>query len=324
MALPEDLIRKMVAELIGTFMLVFVGTGAIMTAFDGVGHLSYILGFGFGLIFIVYAIGHISGAHVNPAVTLGLALTGKFPMIHVPYYWGAQVVGGLLASLVLRMLYGNVSNLGVTQVAEGYSLIDAFVLEVIATAIFLFVILAVATDKRADAAVAGLAIGGTLLVIQVFAGQVSGGSVNPARSLAPALVSGTFGDLWIYLTAPFIGAAIGAVAYEFVRGPETLAQDRDGADTMSPSQATVPPRQSQRSRQRPPVDTDPAARAPQRRAPQRPATYDPDIEPTLYDEDYPQPQRPAQRPAQQQRPQADPNAPQRPPQQQQRRRPPQQ
>ncbi len=323
MALPEDLIRKMVAELIGTFMLVFVGTGAIMTATD-IGPLSYIFGFGIGLIFIVYAIGHISGAHVNPAVTLGLALTGKFPMMQVPYYWGAQVIGGLLASLVLRLLYGNLNNMGITQVADGYSLIDGFVLEVIATAVFLFVILAVATDKRADAAVAGLAIGGTLLVIQVFAGQVSGGSVNPVRSLAPALVSGTFGDLWIYLTAPFIGAAIGAVAYEFVRGTEEHAESRAGDDTMSPSQLSIPSRQSgQRSRQRPPVDTDPAARQQQRRAPQRPATYDPDIEPTLYDEDYPM-ERPAQRPPQQPRPQVDPNAPQRPPQQQQRRRPPQQ
>jgi MIP family channel proteins len=217
----EELVRRLVAELIGTFLLVFCGTGAIIASLesgDGIGPFAYIFGFGFTLIFIVYAIGHISGAHVNPAVTLGLALSGKFSMAEVPYYWGSQVVGGLLASLTLRLIYGNESRLGITQMNPEFSVINGFVLEVILTAILVFVVHAAATDKRAPSAATGLAIGGALLVIQVVGGPISGGSVNPARSLAPALVSGTFDDLWIYLIAPFIGAVIGALGYEFIRG----------------------------------------------------------------------------------------------------------
>lgn len=210
MVVEEGLIQRMVAEAIGTFILVLVGTSALI--FTG----NYVFGFGFALIAIVYAIGHISGAHVNPAVTLGLAMTGRFPMFQVPYYWAGQVIGALVASLLARLLYGNVENLGTTRIGEGYSAADGFVIELVMTAILVFVVHAVATDERSPAAATGLAIGGTLLVIQIAAGDVSGGSVNPARSLAPAIVSGTFGDLWIYLIAPFIGAVIGASAYAFI------------------------------------------------------------------------------------------------------------
>lgn len=214
MGVEESLIKKMVAEAIGTFILVFVGTGALMLTDN------YVFAFGFALIAIVYAIGHISGAHVNPAVTLGLTLTGRFPMFQVPYYWGGQIIGALLASLLLRLLYGNLENLGTTQIGDGYSVVDGFVLELVMTAILVFVFHAVATDERTPAASTGLAIGGTLLFIQIAAGTVSGGSVNPARSLAPAIVSGTLGDLWIYVIAPFIGAIIGAIAYEFIGGAD--------------------------------------------------------------------------------------------------------
>lgn len=228
MSVADDLVRKMVAEVIGTFILVFAGTGTLILGGN------YVFAFGFALIAIVYAIGHISGAHVNPAVTLGLALTGRFPMAQVPYYWASQVIGALVASLVLRLLYGNLNDLGTTQVAEGYSSIDGFVLELVMTAILVFVYHAVATDERAAAAASGLAIGGTLLLIHLVAAEVSGSSVNPARSLAPAIVSGTFADLWIYLIAPFIGAVIGAVAYEFIRGTEgTAISAREGMTTES-------------------------------------------------------------------------------------------
>lgn len=224
----NELIRKMVAEAIGTFILVFVGTSALMLTDN------YVFAFGFALIAIVYAIGHVSGAHVNPAVTLSLAITGRFPMFQVPYYWAAQVIGALLASLVLRLLYGNLENLGATQIGDGYSMIDGFVLELVMTAIFVFVIHAVATDERSPAAATGLAIGGTLLVIQVAAGEVSGGSVNPARSLAPAIVSGTYDDLWIYLIAPFIGAILGAIAYEFIGGADATQISTQVGTTTEP------------------------------------------------------------------------------------------
>ncbi len=215
MIVEEGLIKKMVAEAIGTFILVFIGTAALISTGE------YIFGFGFALIAIVYAIGHISGAHVNPAVTLGLALTGRFPMTQVPHYWISQVIGALVASILVRLMYGNVLNLGTTQIAEDYSVLQGFAVELVMTGILVFVVHAVATDDRSPAAATGLAIGGTLLVIHAAAGTVTGGSVNPARSLAPAIVSGTFGDLWIYLIAPFIGGIVGAVAYEYIGGSNT-------------------------------------------------------------------------------------------------------
>src|SRR5680860_998979 len=118
MAVPEDLIRKMTAEAIGTFFLVLAGAGAVILG------SSYPLAFGFALIAIVYAIGHISGAHVNPAVTIGLAAIGRFPMPHVPYYLGSQVAGAVLAALFLRLIYGSEGGLGATSVAEGFSNLD--------------------------------------------------------------------------------------------------------------------------------------------------------------------------------------------------------
>ncbi len=252
MDLAPGLIRKVVAELIGTFMLVFCGTGAIIASIEGdgaIGPLAYIFGFGFALIFIVYAIGHISGAHVNPAVTLGLALSGNFPMARVPYFWGAQVVGALLASLILRLIFGNAGNLGATEVASDFSVINGFVLEMILAAIFVFVVHAVATDERVPKSAAGLAIGGALLMIQVVGGSVTGGSVNPARSLAPAILSNTYNDLWIYLIAPFIGAVIGALAYEYVRpGGWDDDNDLDGVRGVVRESRGGPPRRTRDER----------------------------------------------------------------------------
>ncbi|CAN5751470.1 hypothetical protein BH24CHL3_BH24CHL3_03740 [soil metagenome] len=344
MAVPEDLIRKMAAEAIGTFILVLAGAGAVILG------SSYPLAFGFALIAIVYAIGHISGAHVNPAVTIGLAAIGRFPMPHVPYYIGSQVAGAVLAALFLRLIYGSEGGLGATSVAEGFSNLDGFLLELVATAVFVFVFAAVATDKRVPAGAFGLAAGGALLFIALFAGPFTGASVNPARSLGPALASWTFTDLWIYLTAPFIGAVIGAVAYEFVRGPEGWAEDRPGPEQAPPGeQRRQRPQQQQRRRQPGLVDGDIEERPQQRRRqpgmvdgnieerPRRPRQPTPQPEydqdpPPPYDEE-PPPTRPAQR-AQQQRtreqrplrqpaPEFDPNDPNAPPRPPRQRRPPQ-
>lgn len=318
MVVPEDVLRKMVAEAIGTFILVFAGTGALIVGG------SYVFAFGFALVGIVYALGHVSGAHVNPAVTVALAAVNRFPMAQVPWYIGAQVIGAILASLLLRLLYGNANGLGGNVVSDGFSSLDGFLLELVATAIFVFVIVAVATDRRVPPAAVGLAIGGTLLMIQALAGQVSGGSVNPARSLAPAIASWTFTDLWIYLTAPFIGAVIGAVAYEAVRGQEGFAEDRPGPEQTVPAGEQRRSRAPQQRRAQAPVDVDPGFRPPQqRRPPQRPAAYEPEPPPpALYDEDELPPVRPDRRRPAQPRPEMDPEAPQRPPRE--RRRPPQQ
>jgi MIP family channel proteins len=294
MVLPQDLLRKMAAEAIGTFILVLAGTGAAIIGGN------YALGFGFGLIAVVYAIGHVSGAHVNPAISLGLAVTGRFPMAQVPYYVGSQIVGAVLASLFLRLVNGNLNSLGATSVVDGYSVFDGFLLELVCTAVLVFIVAAVATDKRVQPAAVGLAIGGTLLFIELVAGPITGGSVNPARSIGPAIASWSFGDIWIYLTAPFIGGVIGAVCYEFIRGPEGWAEDRPTPETAPPPDDDASTRRAQGgtqgSRRRTPVfDTDPSfTPGRSRRQSQRPPAYEVVEEEFVYeDEPLPPPQRPS-------------------------------
>ena len=213
----------MTAEAIGTFVLVFMGCGAVVANVVNVngssGNLGVALAFAFALTVSVAAIGHISGSHINPAVTLGLAAANKFPKAEVPHYFGAQIVGAVAAAGVLRLIFGNEATLGSTVPSGSAS--DAFFIELVATAIFVFVISGVATDKRAAGGVAPLAIGGAILILALAAGPISGGSVNPARSFGPALVSGTWDDFWVYVTAPFIGGIIGALAYNFIQKETT-------------------------------------------------------------------------------------------------------
>ncbi|MGC4192298.1 MAG: MIP family channel protein [Thermomicrobiales bacterium] len=222
--MDPKLVQRMMAEVIGTFLLVFIGCGAVVTntvnADGASGLISIAFAFGFALMVIVYTIGRISGAHVNPAVTLSLAATGKFPMTEVVPYWVAQLVGSLIAAGVLRLTFGNVANLGTAAPTD--TVMKAFVVEVAMTAVLVFTIYGAATDKRAPAAAAGLAIGGALLLNILVAGPISGGSVNPARSLGPAIISGHLSDIWIYLTAPFIGGLIAAFAFEAIRNDREI------------------------------------------------------------------------------------------------------
>ncbi|HYI15689.1 MAG TPA: MIP family channel protein, partial [Thermomicrobiales bacterium] len=213
--------RLALAELIGTFGLVFAGTGAItIDAYTGgtVGHIGIALTFGLIVMAMIYAVGHISGAHINPAVTLAFAVAQHFPLKHVPVYLVAQIAGGVLASLTLRGMFGTSGALGTTlpRGSDGQS----FVLEIVLTGFLMFVIMAVATDVRAVGQAAAIAIGGTVGLEALFAGPISGASMNPARSLAPALVSGTWESQWLYLAGPVIGAVVGALLYRVVRGDE--------------------------------------------------------------------------------------------------------
>lgn len=219
--------RTLVAEAIGTFGLVFAGTGAIVIDAEtggAVGHVGIGLTFGLVIAVMIYAVGHISGAHFNPAVTLAFAAGRHFPWRDVPRYWAAQLLGGVTASLLLRGLFGEVGDLGVTRPAGSAG--QSLVLEAVLTFLLMFVITAVATDSRAVGQAAAIAIGGTIGLEALFAGPISGASMNPARSLAPALVAGNWADQWLYVAGPGLGALAGGLAYRFVRG-EATGEDLD-------------------------------------------------------------------------------------------------
>ena len=215
-----DLRRRAAAECIGVFALVFAGCGAIVTEAEHPGSLGTVgiaLVFGLVAMAMVYATGHLSGAHLNPAVTIAFALTRHFPRAEALAYLLAQLLGALLAAGLLAIAWpSHPADLGATQPSIGAG--GALAYEAVLTAFLMFVIMAVATDTRAVGAAAAIAIGGTVGLDALFGGPITGASMNPARSLGPALVSGELHDLWIYLLAPACGAILGALAYQLVRG----------------------------------------------------------------------------------------------------------
>lgn len=213
-----DEFRKLLAEAIGTFGLVFAGCGAIVIEAEtgAVGHIGIAITFGLIIMTMIYALGHISGAHFNPAVTLSFAVTRHLPWPRAIGYWAAQLVGAIAAAVLLRELFGNTANLG-TTLPNGSDR-QSLVLEGFLTFFLMFVIISVATDVRAVGQAAAIAIGGTVGLEAMFAGPISGASMNPARSLGPALVSGTWESQWIYVVGPLVGAVLGALCYQFIRG----------------------------------------------------------------------------------------------------------
>ncbi len=212
--------RRATAEGLAAFALVFAGCGAIVAdaRYDGeLGAVGVSLVFGLVIMAMVYATGHLSGAHINPAVTVAFALTRHFPARDASAYITAQLAGATAAALVLLAAWPDgPADLGATVPAVGAG--TALLYEALLTAILMFVIMAVATDTRAVGAGAAIAIGGTVGLDALFGGPVTGASMNPARSFGPALAAGQWSDFWVYLAGPLVGAAGGALAYQLVRG----------------------------------------------------------------------------------------------------------
>lgn len=219
MARPS-LLRRAFAEALAAFALVFAGCGAIITnqVRDGaLGTVGVAIVFGLVIMVMVYATGHLSGAHINPAVTIAFAVARHLPSREASAYVAAQLAGALAASLTLLAIWPSTpADLGATVPSIGAG--SAFVYELVMTAILMFVIMAVATDTRAVGAAAAIAIGGVIGLDALFGGPLTGASMNPARSLAPALVAGQWHDIWVYLAGPVAGACLGAGAYQVVRG----------------------------------------------------------------------------------------------------------
>jgi aquaporin Z len=195
--------------LFGTFVLVFAGTGAIVINDERGGvvtHVGVALTFGLVVLALIYAVGEVSGAHLNPAVTVAFAVAHRFPANRVPGYLAVQCAGAVLASGLLRLLFPDHATLGATRPSGPVS--QSFILEVVLTLFLMFVILSVSTGAKEKGIMAGVAVGAVIALEALFAGPVCGASMNPARSLAPALVSGTLESLWLYLVAPPLGAAV--------------------------------------------------------------------------------------------------------------------
>ena len=210
--------KRLAAEFIGTFALVFAGTGAIVideTTGGAVTHVGVALTFGLIVLAMIYTVGDISGAHLNPAVSLGFFAAGRFPLREVIPYIVSQCVGALTASGTLHVLFPQNEMLGTTVPAG--SAMQSFVLELILTAILMFVILGVSTGAAEKGITAGIVVGAVIGLEAMFAGPICGASMNPARSLGPALMSGHLQHLWIYVVAPVTGACIGVLGCRCVR-----------------------------------------------------------------------------------------------------------
>lgn len=218
-----SLTRRAAAEAIAAFALIFCVGGAAAAEASGHAHLglpAQAAVSGLAIMALIYATGHLSGAHINPAVTVAFTLTRHFPGREAVAYVAAQLTGAAVAGMLLLAVWPDKpGNLGANAIGVGAG--SAVVVEAVLSPLLMFVIVAVATDTRALGAGAAIAIGGTVVLDILVGGGVSGASMNPARSFGPALASGAWDDFWVYLVGPFVGAALGASAYQFIRTPRT-------------------------------------------------------------------------------------------------------
>lgn len=211
--------RRYLAELIATFTMVFAGTGAIIVndlAGGSITHLGISLTFGLVVMTMIYSVGNVSGAHLNPAVTLGFWFARRLPGRRVLPYAASQIVGAVAASLLLGFMFTH-DTLGATVPVGGVA--QSFGLEILISFFLMFVILGVSTGAKEQGVMAGVAVGATVCLCALMAGPVSGGSMNPARSLGPAVAAASFSHLWLYLLAPVVGALLAVLGCRLVREP---------------------------------------------------------------------------------------------------------
>lgn len=216
--------HRFFAEFLGTFILVFAGTGAmVVNEITGgvIGHAGVALTFGLVVAAMIYTFGDVSGAHFNPAVSIGFAVSGRFPAADLPAYLTAQTLGALGGSGSLKLLFPESKNLGMTLPAGAAS--QSFFLEIILTAILMLTILSVSHGAKEKGITAAIAIGSVVGLEAMFAGPICGASMNPARSLGPAIISGNFQHLWLYPVATILGAIIAIPLYRITRKPETIS-----------------------------------------------------------------------------------------------------
>ncbi|KAM1134859.1 hypothetical protein ACFX19_044637 [Malus domestica] len=226
--ISTSIFQKMMAELVGTYILIFIGCGAALV--NKIQPLTIVgIAIVWGLVFMAaaYAVGHVSGAHFNPAVTIALAAGPIFPVKHVPMYVMSQFSGATLASLTLRLLFNDQDRIQatMTQFSDPTTYLQALTWEFVITFILMFTICGVVTDDRADQNLSGIAIGGAFVVNVMIAGPITGASMNPARSLGPAIVTGVYKNIWVYIAAPILGAIAATMVYSVLRVPKLVKSD---------------------------------------------------------------------------------------------------
>ncbi len=210
-----------IAEFVGTFALIFVGTGAMIVDVIHPGSLTHVgvaITWGLAVMALIYALGDVSGAHFNPAVTLGFSLSGSFPRRQILPYIVCQLAGALSASVLLRVMFGNVASLG-ASLPKG-PVVQSFVMEIVLSFLLMLVILCVARGSKEQGLMAGIAVGATIGLESMFAGPVCDASMNPARSLAPAIVLGNLSSVWLYLIGPVLGAAFAVPVWRGMKTPK--------------------------------------------------------------------------------------------------------
>ncbi|XP_022014704.1 nodulin-26 [Helianthus annuus] len=226
--------QKIVAELLGTYILIFTGCGAAMADRDRpLTIIGIAMVWGLCLMALIYTLGHISGAHFNPAVSIAFAAVGRLRLIYVPMYVVSQLLGSTLACLTLKVLFNHQPDMlpTLTRFSTPVTDFEAFLWEFIITFILMFTINGVATDDRSSKELAGVAIGVTLLFNVIIAGPITGASMNPARSIGPAIVANEYEKLWIFISSPILGALTATIVYSLLRQPK---QERQDIESESP------------------------------------------------------------------------------------------